>query len=158
MEGYEMNKIKVGRLFVAGLVTMIVFIMVEYLLEFVIFDALIGLRNWINQLYTPSSWTVSSHVLNILLAFVNSIILMWMYAALRPMFGVGPKTALIASVFAYAFIFSFMINFANLRFYPIRPALIEMFYQLIEIPIAILAGAYYYEGGWEEVDQPAASS
>jgi hypothetical protein len=137
---------------------MIVFIMVEYLLEFVIFDALIGLRNWINQLYTPSSWTVSSHVLNILLAFVNSIILMWMYAALRPMFGVGPKTALIASVFAYAFIFSFMINFANLRFYPIRPALIEMFYQLIEIPIAILAGSYYYEGGWEEVDQPATSS
>jgi hypothetical protein len=153
-----MNKIKVGRLLVAGLVTMIVFIMVEFLLEFVIFDALIGLRNWINQLYAPSSWRISNHVLNILIALVNSIILMWMYAALRPMFGVGPKTALIASGFAYAFIFSFMINFANLRFYPIRPALIEMFYQLIEIPIAILVGAYYYEGGWEEVDQPAASS
>ncbi len=153
-----MNKIKVGRLLVAGLVTMIVFIMVEYLLEFVIFDALIGLRNWINQLYAPSSWRISNHVLNILIALVNSIIMMWMYAALRPMFGVGPKTALITSGFAYAFIFSFMINFANLRFYPILPALIELFYQLIEIPIAILAGAYYYEGGWEEVDQPAASS
>lgn len=153
-----MNKIKVGRLLVAGMVTMIVFIMVEFLLEFVIFDALIGMRNWINQLYAPSSWRISSHVLNILIALVNSIILMWMYAALRPMFGVGPKTALIASGFAYAFIFSFMVNFANLRFYPMRPALIELFYQLIEIPIAVLAGAYYYEGGWEEVDQPAASS
>ncbi len=153
-----MNKIKVGRLLAAGLVTLIVFIMVEFLLEFVIFDALIGLGKWISQLYAPSSWNLSNHILNLFIALVNSIMLMWMYAALRPMFGVGPKTALIASVFAYAFIFSFSVNFANLRLYPIQPALIELFYQLIEIPVAILAGAYYYEGGWEEVDQPVVSS
>jgi hypothetical protein len=84
--------------------------------------------------------------------------LMWMYAALRPMFGVGPKTALIASGFAFSFIFSISINFANLRFYPVQPALIELFYQLIELPIAILVGAYYYEGGWEEVDGPEVSN
>jgi hypothetical protein len=158
MEAGEMNKIKVRRLLVAGLVTLIVFIVVEFLLEFVIFDALIGLGKWVDQLYAPSSWSTSNHVLNIFIAFVNSIMLIWMYAALRPMFGVGPKTALIASGFAYAFIFSFMINFANLRFYPMRPALIELFYQLVELPVAILAGAYYYEGGWEEVDRPAVSN
>ena len=150
-----MNRIKVRRLLVAGLVTLIVFIMVEFLLEFVIFNALIGLGKWIDQLYAPSSWSLSNHILNLLMALVNSIMLIWMYAALRPMFGVGPKTALIASGFAYAFIFSISINFANLRFYPVQPALIELFYQLIELPVAILVGAYYYEGGWEEVDRPA---
>jgi len=71
---------------------------------------------------------------------------------------VGPRTAFIASGFAYAFIFSFSINFANLRFYPIQPALIEAFYQLIELPVAILVGAYYYEGGWGEVDRSAVSN
>ena len=150
-----MNKIKVRRLFVAGLVTLVVFIVVEFMLEFVIFDALIGLGKWVDQLYAPSSWSISNHVLNLFIALANSIMLIWMYAALRPMFGVGSKTALIASGFAYAFFFSFMINFANLRFYPMRPALIELFYQLIELPVAILVGAYYYEGGWGEADQPA---
>jgi hypothetical protein len=159
MEAGEMDKIKVKRLLVAGLITLFVFVVVEYILEFVGFEAFIGLGKWIDQLlYGPSGWSVSNHILNLLIALVNSIMLIWMYAALRPMFGVGPKAALIASGFAYAFIFSISINFTDSRLYPIQPALIELFYQLIEIPVAILAGAYYYEGGWEEVDQPVVSS
>ena len=158
MEVDEMNKINIRRLLLGGLVTLFVFIVVEFLLEFVIFGALIGLGKWIDQLYAPSSWSISNHVLNLFIALVNSIMLIWMYAALRPMFGVGPKTALIASGFAYAFFFSFMINFANLRFYPMRPALIELFYQLIELPVALLVGAYCYEGRWGEVDHPAVSN
>jgi hypothetical protein len=158
MEADEMNRIRFSRLILSGLVTFLVFIFVEFLLEFAFFGSLFGLRRHLQELDLASTWRLSNYALNILIALVNSIMLIWMYAALRPMFGVGPKTALIATAFVYTFIFSMMINFANLRFYPLRPALIELAYQFIELPVAILAGAYCYEGGWEETDQPVTTS
>jgi hypothetical protein len=150
-----MNKIKVGRLLLAGFATLIVFILLEVIVEGFFFNALFSVGKWGLPQYSPPRWGIANQVLNISLALLNSIMMIWLYAALRPMFGVGPKTALIASGFAFAFIFSLGINFANLGFYPIQPALIELFAELIELPLALLAGAYVYEGGWEENDQPA---
>jgi hypothetical protein len=153
-----MNKINVGRLLFAGLVTLVAFIVLEIVVEVVIFRAIFVSGKWSLPQYSPPRWGIANQVLNISIALVNSIMMMWLYAALRPMFGVGPKTALIASGFAYAFIFFLGINFANLGFYPFEPALVELFAELIELPLALLVGAYIYEGGWKEVQLPVASN
>jgi hypothetical protein len=143
-----MNKIKVNQLLLAGLVTLLVFIFVEFVLESLIFSQLCG--RWIEDWYSKLSlnaWGTSNIILNIVIALVNCTLLTWLYAALRPMFGVGSRTALAASAFAFLFRSAFAFNGVNLGIYPLRIALIELGYQLVELPIAILAGARVYEGG-----------
>jgi hypothetical protein len=143
-----MNRIKVNRLILAGFVTLLVFIAVEFILESLIFKPLFGrvMQDWHHSLNLPT-WGIANNILNIVIALVNCTLLTWLYAALRPMFGVGSRTALAASAFAFFFIAAFAINGVNLGNYPYQIALIELVYQLIELPIAILAGAKVYEGG-----------
>jgi hypothetical protein len=99
-----------------------------------------------HQTLDLETWGVGNRLLNLLIALITCTLLTWLYAALRPMFGVGPQTALAASAFAFFFVAAFAINSVNLGIYPLPVALIELGYQLVELPIAILAGARVYEG------------
>jgi hypothetical protein len=143
-----MNRIKVNRLILAGLVTLLTFIAVEFVVESLIYRPLFGraIQEWHQTLNLPA-WGIGNSVLNILIALVNCTLLTWLYAALRPMFGVGSRTALVTSAFAFFFVAAFAINGANLGNYPLPIALIELGYLLVELPVAILAGARIYEGG-----------
>ena len=67
--------------------------------------------------------------------------LIWLYASLRPMFGVGPRTALIASSFMFVFIFAFGLNYTNLGLFPLRLTLLDALNLIIELPLALIAGA-----------------
>jgi hypothetical protein len=146
--GGRMNKIKVGRLLASGLITLLAFVVVEIVVEKVVGNSLLGLDydNWYGDLIIPK-WTVGNYVLNIFFALVNSTVLMWLYAALRPMFGVGARTALITSGFAFTFVATYAINQANLGIVPIWIAYIEMVYIIIELPLALLVGSWFYEAG-----------
>jgi hypothetical protein len=143
-----MNRIKVDRLILAGAVTLLTFIAVEFIVESLISRPLFGraMDAWHQTLNLPV-WGIGNSILNVLIALVNCTLLTWLYAALRPMFGVGPRTALATSAFAFFFVAAFAINGVNLGSYPLRIALIELGYQLVELPLAILAGARAYEGG-----------
>lgn len=143
-----MNRIKVGRLIVSGLITFFVFITVEYLVERVIGGYLFGggIERWMYSIAVPN-WGVTNNIINISIALVNVTVVMWLYAALRPMFGVGVRTALITSGFMLVFVSSFTFNQVNLGIYPLHVAIVELAYQYIELPIALIAGAQYYEAG-----------
>jgi hypothetical protein len=143
-----MNKIKVGRLLASGLITFLTFIAIELLVENIVGNRLFGLAydDWYTDLIIPN-WTVVNYVLNILFALVNSIVLMWLYAALRPMFGVGVRTALITSGFMFTFVATYAVNQANLGILPIWIAVIELVYLVIELPLALQVGAWFYEAG-----------
>ena len=143
-----MNKIKVGRLLASGLITFLTFIAIELLVENIIGNRLFGLAydDWYADLIIPN-WTVANYVLNIFFALVNSIVLMWLYAALRPMFGVGVRTALITSGFMFTFVATYAVNQANLGILPIWIAVIELVYLVIELPLALQVGAWFYEAG-----------
>jgi hypothetical protein len=144
---FEMNKIRVNRLLLSGLVTLLVFIVAELVIESfigrVLLDDIWGEYGQV----LASGWGIPNEVLNIFIALFNSILLIWLYAALRPMFGVGTKTALIAGAFLYSFVLSFVMNFVNMGVFPARIAFPEMIFELIEFPIAIIAGAQFYERG-----------
>lgn len=142
-----MNRIKVGRLLLSGLITMLAFIAIEFIVESVgdllfrgIYDA------WYGKLILPN-WNTANYVLNIFIALVNSTMLMWLYAALRPMFGVGIRTALITSAFAFTFVAAYVVNQVNLDLFPIWIGLIELIYLILELPLALIAGAQFYEAG-----------
>jgi hypothetical protein len=143
-----MNRIKVDRLILAGVVTLLTFIVVEFVIESLIAKPLFGraIQEWHQTLNLPA-WRIGNSILNLVIALTNCTLLTWLYAALRPMFGVGSRTALATSAFAFFFVAAFAINGANLGNYPLRIALIELGYQLVELPLAILAGARVYEGG-----------
>ena len=73
--------------------------------------------------------------------------LMWLYAALRPMFGVGIRTALITCAFAFTFVAAYVVNQVNLGLYPTWVGLIELIHLALELPLALIAGAQFYEAG-----------
>jgi hypothetical protein len=66
------------------------------------------------------------------------------------MFGVGPRTALIAGAFVFAFVFAFELNHVNLGFIPYRLALVDAIDLVIELPLSLIVGAQVYESGrWD---------
>jgi hypothetical protein len=75
--------------------------------------------------------------------------MIWLYASLRPMYGVGTKTALITAAFGVAWVLSMFINVANLGLLPPRLAMVEAAFESIEIPLAMMIGALVYEGRQE---------
>lgn len=143
-----MNRIRVTRLILSGLVTLAVFIVVELLWEPVLTWALWRrlAASW-GLSATPLDLSLAGQLLNIGIALVNSIMMMWLYVALRPMFGVGPRTALIAGGFVFTFVTAFAVNYVNLGRLQWPYAVVETVNLVVELPIAIIVGARFYESG-----------
>ena len=145
---HPMNRIRFNRLLIAGLVTFLVFIALELLWEGLIGSLVLGDTMEILRTYPNlSHWTLRNQVVNIAIALGNCFMLIWLYASLRPMFGVGPRTALIASSFMFVFIFAFGLNYTNLGLFPLRLTLLDALNLIIELPLALIAGAKVYESG-----------
>ena len=143
-----MNRIQINRLLVAGMVTLLAFIALELVWEGLIASLILGDTLEVLVSYPNlSHWTVSNHVINLAIALGNCFMLIWLYASLRPMFGVGPRTALIASSFMFVFIFAFGLNYTNLGLFPLRLTLLDALNLIVELPLALIAGAHVYESG-----------
>ena len=143
-----MNRIRIDRMFLAGLVTFFVWIVVELIVEQALGRIVFGNLIQMEWLYASNvrNWSIVNHVLNISIALLNCTVLMWLYASLRPMFGVGTKTALIASAFGILLGLSMTVNGINLGLFPAKLGLVEIIYEAIEFPLAMIAGAMAYEG------------
>jgi len=77
--------------------------------------------------------------------FALGLILVWLYAAIRPRFGPGPRTALIAStavwLLAYGLFLSAMVP---LQLFQTHIALLALLWGFFETLAAALAGAWLY--------------
>jgi hypothetical protein len=123
-------------------------LLVEQVLGRILFGNLIEER-WQTAI-DLSDWSGLNHGVNIFIALLNCTLLIWLYAALRPMYGVGTKTALITSALGVVLGWSMFINMINLGLLPLRFGLMEAVFETVEFPIAILAGAAVYEGAGEK--------
>jgi hypothetical protein len=143
-----MNRIRPARLIIAGLATLVAFLLIELVRESLIGTAVFGDRL---RLLRPSgsflTWSLGEHALNLTIGLFTCFMMIWLYASLRPMFGVGARTALIAAGFVFAFVFAFHLNFANLGFIPHWQALLYCLDLIVELPLALLVGAEVYERG-----------
>ena len=143
-----MNEIRVKRMFLAGLVMLIVWIVVEFLVEHVIAQFLFGQSSgemWLQAIDLKYSSALNFWV-NQCLALFNCTLLIWLYASLRPMYGVGTRTSLITSAFGVILIFTLNGNLINLGLFPLKLGLLEAAFEAIELIIAMIAGAAVYEG------------
>ena len=148
-----MNEIRVKRMLLAGLTMFLVWIVAEIIVEQVIGRILFGNlieERWLQTTTNLSDWNALNHVVNVLVTLLNCTLLIWLYASLRPMYGVGTKTALITSALGVVLGLSLFINMINLGLLPSQVGMIEAVFVSIELPIAMLAGAAVYEGAGDK--------
>jgi len=88
----------------------------------------------------------SSLVILIVITFVLGIVIVYIYAAIRPRFGPGVKTAVIAAVIAWfcVYLYNNVIG-AALGFVPMNILAIALVWGFVEYIIAAIAGAWVYQ-------------
>jgi hypothetical protein len=135
-------------LLLAGLIMLIVWIMVEFLVEQAIAKVLFGQTTnemWL-QVIDLGDQSALNFWVNTCTALVFCTLMMWVYASMRPMYGVGTRTALITSIFGIILGFSLFINLINLGLVPLKLGLMEAAFESIELISSLIAGAAVYEG------------
>jgi hypothetical protein len=81
------------------------------------------------------------------MTFVQGILAMWLYAAIRPRLGAGPKTAVCAGLAVWFFSSVYAAVYLHAGFPGILTAnlvWLPVAWQLVEFPLAALAGAAVY--------------
>jgi len=155
-----MNEINVKRMLLAGLAMLVMWIAVAILVQ-ILFEQLVApvffgqtAEAMRLELIESADRSALNYWLGGLTALVNCTLLIWLYASLRPMYGVGTRTALITSAFGVILGFSVSVNLINNGLIPLKLGLIDAVCEAIEFPIAMLAGAAIYENR-EKWDHPA---
>jgi hypothetical protein len=80
------------------------------------------------------------------LGFALGIVILWLYAAIRPRYGAGPTTALCAGATTWflAYVYG-SIGMAMMGMFPLRLMAIGLAWGLVELLVASVAGAYFYK-------------
>jgi hypothetical protein len=129
------------RIIVGGLVAGVVTSVIEFGME-----PLMGnnMEEWLNGLGLKPP-TEGAMMGLVGLAFLVGTAAVWLYAAIRPRFGAGPRTALVAGVAMWA-LTCLIPNLAMAGFGLLTGKLLFLatVIPLVEMPLATLAGAWAY--------------
>lgn len=80
--------------------------------------------------------------------WVNGFVLIWLYAAIRPRFGPGPRTAVIAGLTLWLIGWALMgLSLTLTGVVTLRVAVISAIWGVLEVPLAAMAGAWLYREG-----------
>ncbi|MBI1761920.1 MAG: hypothetical protein HYR56_10840 [Acidobacteria bacterium] len=138
-----MAKINVGRVILGGLVAGVVLNIGEAILNLKVLGTVLEEFNKKFNLPAPSGGFIATMTV---LMFVFGIVLVFVYAAIRPRFGAGVKTAVIAALLVWflSFFYSAFLNTA-LGLFGTGPSVVAMSWELAEAVLASLAGAWVYQ-------------
>jgi hypothetical protein len=135
-----MNKINWSRVLGCGLLAGIVWIILGTAVTALLGRNFAALPN--NRLGAP---TPSFVVVNVILDLLEGISILWLYAAIRPLYGPGPKTATIAA-FAWWFIVSLEdVTWSSFGLFPAITIIPLILGTLPALILASLAGARFYK-------------
>jgi hypothetical protein len=141
-----MGKINWGRVFLGGLLAGVVINIGEYLFHAVLFkDQVAEMMRAMGK--DPAS-VMSGNAIVIwnILGFLAGIGAVWGYAAIRPRFGAGAKTAMIAGVAVWYFSrFLGAIGEMNMGMASQKMIMTGLVWGLVELIIATIAGAWAYK-------------
>lgn len=150
--GAPASKINLGRMLLGGIVAGIVIDLIEgalnsFLQQVRWAGVMTGLGRSISvkQMIAFNAWGLAA-----------GILLVWLYAAIRPRFGAGPKTALLAGAMVWFFVDG--LGLARPVFLHIHQAgttVAAVAFELVGILIAGLLGAYVYREDGASLRQPA---
>lgn len=141
-----MGKIDLGRVVLGGLLAGVVLNLLEFVL-----NGLIVAEQWraaMESLNRTAPEGAGVMIFYVVWNFVLGIGLVWLYAAMRPRFGPGPKTAVVSG-FAVWF-FMWLLGFGGTvvgGMFPTSLVAITLVWELFQVPIATVAGAWLYQEG-----------
>ena len=138
-----MNKINFPRVLLGGLLAGLVMNVGEFLLN----DVVVGpeMKTIFARLNVPEP---GGRFIAIAVGFtlIMGIVLIWLYAAMRPRLGPGPKTAICAASIGWLFacFYSGVINGILLQF-PTKFLVLGVVWCFFEYTLAAIAGAWVYK-------------
>ncbi len=139
-----MANINTSRVILGGLVAGLIINVVEGVMNGVVL-----VDQWTAQMVSlnrSAAGSVKQIVVLNLWGFAAGILAVWLYAAIRPRLGAGPKTAICAGLFTWVTICGMGTAVpVILHIYKLHLALIGVGYELVEMVLAALAGAYFYK-------------
>ncbi len=138
-----MGKINWGRVVLGGLLAGLVLNVIDYL---VYGRWLAADFNAALQALGKSAMTMSTIVWFVIFDFLFGIFLVWFYAAIRPRFGPGPRTAALAG-FALWVLYGLLhtIGEAPMGLFPQRLYVIGLIVGLVEYVLPGVIGAKFYQ-------------
>jgi len=140
-----MNKINVGRVLLGGLLAGLVISIGNFLLNRVWLRDAMNVEFARLNLPEPGNDLIAKAVV---LTFILGIAIVYLYAAIRPRFGAGVKTAVCAGLMAWFFVFLYtsLILGMVLRM-PAGLTLKRTVWGLFEYAIGAVVGAWLYKEG-----------
>jgi hypothetical protein len=141
-----MGKINWGRVFLGGLLAGLIINVGEFLFHAVIFKEQVA--EMVRSVGKDPATVMAGNAIVIwnLLGFLAGIAVIWLYAAIRPRFGAGAKTAAIAAV-GFWFIYRLLGAIAEMNMGMSTQSMIltGLVWGLVEMIIATVAGAWVYK-------------
>ena len=144
-----MQGMNTQRLFLSGLVAGVVLNIEEYVANGIVLK-----DEWDAAMTTAGleTYSTSGIIMLVLMTLLLGFISVWLYAAIRPRFGPGPRTAVYAALLVWLLVSVVPTVYNTLA--PIFPPSLMMtasVFALFELPIATVAGAWLYK------EEPAAT-
>lgn len=137
-----MGKINYTRVLLGGLLAGLVINVGEYILNVIVLaDQFAAFR----EQFGLGALGAGEMAAAVIITFLYGIVLIWIYAAIRPRFGAGPKTAIIAGLVLW--VIAYVLFTGSLWAGGVLSASItvtSIVWGIFEAPIAALAGAWLY--------------
>jgi len=139
-----MDKINCNRVILGGLLAGVVINIGEHILNGVIL-----MDQWVaamQALGKSGETTTGQMVVYILWGFLVGIFAIWLYAAIRPRYGAGPKTALRAGIAVWILgYFTGWIMMVTMDLFPVGLSTLGTIVGLVEVLIGTELGAWLYK-------------
>jgi hypothetical protein len=114
----------------------------------------VALATYLKDLWDPAILAVNPdfedtpglQIFYVVFHLIAAILAVWLYSAIRPRLGAGPKTALIAGLFVWFFYgLSFGLNAGAMGLIPTKVLVADSLTTLVQYVVATLAGAWIYK-------------
>jgi len=143
-----MGKINLGRVILGGIVAGIVADIIDFLVD----DVWLAGR-WttaMSKLGQPASFSAGQLICAYALGIIGGLVAVWIYAAMRPRFGAGVKTAVYAGLAVWVLgtvlpNIGFMLVLFPIHFFGRRLTLYTTLGGLVEVVVGTIAGAALYK-------------
>ena len=139
-----MSRINFGRVLLGGILAGVVLNVGEYLLNEVVMGA--EMRNMMAKHNFTMPTGPNFMIMAVGMTLVLGVVMVWVYAMIRPRLGAGPKTAIIAAVVMWFGVYLYNAGFFIMIFgTPVKSMAIACLWGLVEYSLASIAGAWIYK-------------